>query len=120
MTSIINIIYEHNYFYLFTIIFIFFFQLPIYLICLNRFSLSAHLVFEHYLSIKFTTTRLYYLNCKIVTTFRFFIKSPEEGRLVRPKYRETSSRFSLCSFAINVYTSLGLQSNGTLYHASSY
>ena len=40
-----------------------FFQLPIYLICLNRFSLLAHLVFEHYLSIKFTTTRLYYLNC---------------------------------------------------------
>ena len=63
MTSIINIIYEHNYFYLFIIIFIFFFQLPIYLICLNRFSLLAHFIFEHYLSIKFTTTRLYYLNC---------------------------------------------------------
>ena len=31
------------------------------------------------------------------------IKSPEEGLLVRPKYRETSSRFSLCSSVINVY-----------------
>ena len=31
------------------------------------------------------------------------IKSPEEGLLVRPKYRETSSRFSPCSFVINVY-----------------
>ena len=37
------------------------------------------------------------------TTFRFFIKSPEEGRLVRPKYRETSSRSSLCCFVIYVY-----------------
>ena len=37
------------------------------------------------------------------TTFRFFIKSPEEGRLVRPKYRETSCRFSLCCFVIHVY-----------------
>ena len=37
------------------------------------------------------------------TTFRFFIKSLEEGRLVRPKYRETSSRFCLCCFVIYVY-----------------
>ena len=36
------------------------------------------------------------------TTFRFFIKSPEEGRLVRPKHRETSNRFSLCCFVIYV------------------
>jgi len=36
------------------------------------------------------------------TTFRFFIKSPEEGRLVRPKYREISSRFSLCYFVIQM------------------
>ena len=38
----------------------------------------------------------------LVTTFLFFIKSPEEGRLVRPKYRETSHRFCLCSFVIYV------------------
>ena len=31
------------------------------------------------------------------------IKSPEEGLLDRPKYRETSSRFSLCIFVINFY-----------------
>ena len=37
------------------------------------------------------------------TTFRFFIKSLEEGRLVRPKHRETSSRFCLCCFVIYVY-----------------
>ena len=30
-------------------------------------------------------------------------KSPEEGRLVRPKYRENSSRLSLCCFVIYVY-----------------
>ena len=35
---------------------------------------------------------------------RFFIKYPEEGRLVRPKYREASSRFSLyCFFNLCVY-----------------
>ena len=34
------------------------------------------------------------------TTVRFFIKSLEEERLVRSKYRETSSRFSLCYFVI--------------------
>ena len=28
---------------------------------------------------------------------------PEKGRLVRPKYRETSSHFYLCYFVINVY-----------------
>ena len=28
-------------------------------------------------------------NGRSYDTFRFFIKSPEEGRLVRPKYRET-------------------------------
>ena len=32
-----------------------------------------------------------------------FTKCPEEGRLVRPKYRENSSRFSLCYFVICVY-----------------
>ena len=31
------------------------------------------------------------------------VKSPEEEWLVRPKYRETSSRFSLCCFVIYVY-----------------
>ena len=31
------------------------------------------------------------------------IKSPKEGRLVRPKDRENSSRFSLCCFVIYVY-----------------
>ena len=30
------------------------------------------------------------------------IKSPEEGRLVHPKYQETSSRISLCWFVISV------------------
>ena len=39
----------------------------------------------------------------ILRTFRFFIKSPEEGRLVRSKYREIWSRFSLCCFVVNVY-----------------
>ena len=33
----------------------------------------------------------------------FFIKSPEEGRLVRQNYRETSSLFSLGYFVIYVY-----------------
>ena len=32
--------------------------------------------------------------------------SPEEGRLVRPKYWENSSRFSLCSFVNYVYISV--------------
>ena len=36
-------------------------------------------------------------------SFEFFIKSREEGRLVCRKYRETSSRFSLWCFDINVY-----------------
>ena len=31
------------------------------------------------------------------------MKSPKEGRVVRPKYRETSSRFSLCCFVIYAY-----------------
>ena len=31
------------------------------------------------------------------------LKPPEEGRLVRPKYQETSSRFSLCCFVMFVY-----------------
>ena len=74
-------------------------------LCLyHRLSLLAYLVFLHYLCIKFpTATRHLYI--WIVTTFRFFIKSPEERRLVRAKYRETSSRFSLCCFVIYVYVS---------------
>ena len=44
----------------------------------------------HYLCIKFPTATRLYLN-RFVTTFRFFIKSPEEGWLVRPKYRKNSS-----------------------------
>ena len=39
---------------------------------------------------------------EIFHKIRFFIKSPEEGRLVRLNYRETSSRFSLCCFVIHV------------------
>ena len=35
--------------------------------------------------------------------FRLFIKSPEEGRLVRPKYPETSSQFSLCCLLFTGY-----------------
>ena len=35
---------------------------------------------------------------------------PEEGLLVRPKYRETTSRFSLCCFVINDYILLGMSS----------
>ena len=51
----------------------------------------------------FLTLLLYQIsNIWIVMTFRFFIKSPEEGRLVHPKYRKTPSRFSLCCFVINV------------------
>lgn len=46
-----------------------------------------------------THVQLYILH--IVTTFRVFIKSPEEGRLDCPKYREnklTSSFLFLCCF----------------------
>ena len=41
-----------------------------------------------------------FLYGKLDLTAGFFIKSPEEGRLVRLKYREILSRFSLCCFVI--------------------
>ena len=85
---------------LFIYLFIFF-QSPNYLIYLNRFSLLAHLFF-YITSVSNFQLQLVY-TIWIVATFRFFIKSPEEGRLVRPKYRETLSRFSLCCFVIYVY-----------------
>ena len=88
----------HLFFQLVIFLFIFF-QLPNSLICLNRFSLLAHLVFYITFVSNFQLLLVVY-NIWIVTTYRFFIKSPEEGRLVRPKYRETSSRFSLCRFVI--------------------
>ena len=40
------------------------------------------------------------------------VKSPEEEWLVRPKYRETSSCFSLCCFVIYVYTFVALSGFG--------
>ena len=86
---------------IFIYLFIYFFQSPNYLICLNRFSLLAHLFF-YITSVSNFQLQLVY-TIWIVATFRFFIKSPEEGRLVRPKYRETLSRFSLCCFVIYVY-----------------
>ena len=88
----------HLFFQLVIFLFIFF-QLPNSLICLNRFSLLAHLVFYITFVSNFQLLLVVY-NIWIVTTYRFFIKYPEEGRLVRPKYRETSSRFSLCRFVI--------------------
>ena len=67
----------------------------------ESFLIIGPFIFLHYLCIKFpTATRLYYLNCN---NFPILHKSPEEGRLVRPKYRETLSRFSLFCFVIYVY-----------------
>ena len=60
--------------------------------------LLAHLVFELYLCIKFpTATRPHYLNyCNDFPIVHFrFNPLTVEGRFVRPKYRETSSRFCL-------------------------
>ena len=87
-------------FYFISYIFLFF-QLPNYVVCLNRFSSLAHLVL--YITFVSNFQLLLVHTIWIVTTFRFFIKNLEEGRLVRLKCRETSSRFSLCCFVIYVY-----------------
>ena len=64
----------NNFCYLFIIfILLIFFQLPNYLICLNRFSLLAHLVFYITFVSNFQLLLVVY-NIWIVTTFRFFIK----------------------------------------------
>ena len=88
-----------NFIYLFIYLFIF----PVTKLSnlSESFLIIGPFSFVHYLCIKFpTTTRLYYLNCN---DFPILHKSPDEGRLVSPKYRETSSRFSLCCFVIYVY-----------------
>ena len=68
----------------------------------KSFIITGPFGFEHCLCINFNGNSSIRIT-RIVTTFRFFIKSPEEGRLVRPKNLETLSRFCLCRFAINVY-----------------
>ena len=96
-----NFIYLLSLYIYIYIFFSFSLQIPNSFICLNSFSLLAHLVFYITFVSNFQLL-LVVCNIWIVPTFRFFIKSPEEGRLVRPKYWETSSRFSLCCFVIYV------------------
>ena len=44
----------------------------------------------------------------LIFIIKFLITSPEEGRLVHTKYRETSSRTSLCYFVICLSDHLGV------------